>query len=437
MSVGTSTSGAPLPGWAIPQQASHALDFVADRREAAIAALEARGMPTKKTEAFRFTPVRELIETPFEPADVSADADAAAVLRRLGHDDTYRIIVSDGRPELHGSTRDGVSVVGLEEALETHRADLERTLGRLLPSEHFVASNTASFSDAAVVIVPEGTDASVPIHIAHVVTASDAAVVTHPRVLVLAGARSRVTVVESYLGDAAGRSLCNSVVEICAMDGATVDHVVSLEATSPVTVSVGVSVGARATYRARALLTSGKPARLDHRVSMDGEHGHADVGSVLFARGRELVDHHVLVDHRAPRTTSRTRSRGIADEAGTSVFDGIVVVRPTAPGCEVVQESKNLLLTSEASIHAKPHLEIEIDEVVASHGTTVGSFDRDQLFYLRSRGIDEGVARAMLTHAFVRTVLDDVSVPAVKARLERSLLARLPQGEAALTEESP
>lgn len=435
MSLGTAASGAPLPDWALTSVPEGEPEFVRARRESAVAELRSRGLPTRKTEAFRVTPVRALLETDYAPTTLDADADSAAVLRKLGHDGTYRTIVTDGRLEMEGSTRDGVRIATLDELLPSHGERIERALGRLVPGEHFVAANAASFREAIVVLVPDGVRSTVPVHLAHVVATRGTPTVVNPRILVLLGEGSALTLVETYLGDGPGTAFCNSVVELALAPGSSLDHVLSLESVGATLVSVGVEIEAGATYRARAALLGGKLARIDHHVTLAGESAHADLSGVLLARGEDLVDHHVRVDHRAPRGTSVQRFRGLADERGTSIFDGIVVVRPSAPGCEVAQESKNLLLSAGACVHAKPHLEIEIDEVVASHGTTVGSFDRDQLFYLRARGIDESVAKAMLTHAFVRSVLDDVPVDSVRTRLERALLARLPEGASVLDEE--
>lgn len=420
-----------LPSWIRASAEGDESPFVTARRVEARAALDAVGMPTKKTEAFRFTSVRDLVEADLVESD--GDADVAAIQRQLGQDDTYRVVVGDGLPLVTGSTRDGVRVTTLADAMTTHAASIENTLARLVPATHFAAANTASFLDAIVVIVPAGIDAAVPVHLVHVVTELEKPAYAHARVVIIAEAGSRLTLVESYLGDRAGASFINSVVELRLGEAASVDHLVASEAPGSTVSTMGVSIGERARYAFRGVLLGGKLARFDHHVSLDADSASADLEGVLFARGTDHVDHHVHVSHRAAKGTSTQRFRGIADEHGTVVFDGIVNVHVGAPGCEVAQESKNLLLSRDAAVYAKPHLEIDVDEVVASHGTTVGSFDRDQLFYLRARGIDEAVARAMLTHAFVRTILDDIPVEPIRQRLTAALLARLPSG--GLTEE--
>lgn len=421
-----------LPSWVGPGPDVHGGDRFDRLRAEARAALEKSGLPGKRVEAFRFTPTRDLAELSFDRA--SGDADTSSVLRRLGQDETYRVIVGNGAAMLTGSTRDGVKVLALDDALETHGDAVARVLGRAVPNEHFVAANAASFEDAVVVVVPAGVRAEVPVHLVHAISACSKEAVSFPRIVVIAEPGSSLTLVETYLGDSAGRAFVNAVVEIDLAREASLDHVVAAESGGRTISSIGVELADAASYRCRSALLGGTLTRFDHLLSLRGEGASVDLAGVVFARGTEHVDHHVRVEHRGPRGRSTQRFRGLATESGTAIFDGIVVVHVGAPGCEIQQESKNLLLSADATIHAKPHLEIEVDEVVASHGTTVGSFDRDQLFYLRARGLDEAHARALLTHAFVRAVLDDVPVASVRKRLVRQVLGRMPDGESAVDE---
>lgn len=422
-----------LPSWIA--STTDGDDRFAALRGAARRSLGERGLPTKKTEQYRFTSVRDLIETPFDLA--SGDADTSSVLRRLGQDETYRVIVGNGAPMLTGSTRDGVQILSLDEALEAHGEAVERVLGRAVPNEHFAAANTASFDDAVVVVVPPGVRAEVPVHLVHAVSACSKDAVASPRVVVLAGADSSVSLVETYLGDSAGRSFINAVVEFDLARGASIDHLVAGASLGRTIAAIGVTIGDDATYRCRSALVGGRLTRFDHHVALEGARASVDLAGVLVAHGEDHVDHHVVVDHRGPKGTSRQKFRGLADGRGTVVFDGIAKVRASAPGCDIGQEIKNLLLSADATIHAKPHLEIDVDEVVASHGTTVGSFDRDQLFYLRARGLDEVTARSLLTSAFVRAALDDVAIPSVRKRLLASVLASIADGADVPDDEEP
>jgi Fe-S cluster assembly protein SufD len=113
----------------------------------------------------------------------------------------------------------------------------------------------------------------------------------------------------------------------------------------------------------------------------------------------------------------------------TAVFDGLVIVHRDAQKTEAHQENRNLLLSDTATIHTKPQLEIDADDVICSHGATVGALDEDQLFYLRARGVPEDFALAMLTYAFLESIVDRVSHEPTRVRMREALLARIPHGE--------
>src|SRR5262249_27420716 len=142
----------------------------------------------------------------------------------------------------------------------------------------------------------------------------------------------------------------------------------------------------------------------------------------------EHVDHHTVIDHLQPRCSSRERYRGVLDGSGAGVFDGTVLVRPGAQGTAAHQENRNLLLSDQASINTKPHLEIEADDVSCSHGATIGALDPDQLFYLRARGIGATEAEALLTYSFVRELVKEVSESQLRRVIADKLLDRLPHG---------
>src|SRR6202022_4089694 len=141
------------------------------------------------------------------------------------------------------------------------------------------------------------------------------------------------------------------------------------------------------------------------------------------------VDHHTSIDHAQPRGTSRELYKGVLDGAARAVFNGKVIVRPNAQKTDANQSNPHLLLSENAEIDTKPQLEIYADDVKCSHGATVGQLDQNQLFYLRARGIDAPVARALLTYAFARDIVERVGIASLRARLEALLLARTPEGE--------
>jgi Fe-S cluster assembly protein SufD len=170
-------------------------------------------------------------------------------------------------------------------------------------------------------------------------------------------------------------------------------------------------------------------ARNDISTTFDAEHCEATLNGLYVVRGRQHVDHHTRIDHLKPDGTSREYYRGLLDGASRGVFNGKVIVHPQAQRTDAHQINHNLLLSKDAEIDTKPQLEIYADDVKCTHGAAVGQLDDAQLFYLRSRGIDEVTARSLLIYAFARDVIERIRVASLRAVLEHTLLARLPEGD--------
>ena len=183
-----------------------------------------------------------------------------------------------------------------------------------------------------------------------------------------------------------------------------------------------------------------KNSRLEsHSIALGGALVRNDIHSQLAAEGAEIimnglymtkdkqhVDNHTRVDHMKPRTYSTENYRGVLNGKSRAVFNGKVVVHPQAQKIDAQQSNANLLLSDDAEIDTKPELEIYADDVKCSHGATVGQLDKNMLFYLRSRGIDEDTARSLLTYAFADEVISKIDLQPIRNRLEYLVVGRLP-----------
>ncbi|HVW25449.1 MAG TPA: Fe-S cluster assembly protein SufD [Polyangiaceae bacterium] len=397
--------------------------WLEERRAEAASRFDATGFPAPNDEAFRFTELGRVLRVPY------ASVPARRVSSPLDRLAARRIHIDGGRVDVAGlGDEAGVEVRRLRDVLDEAPARLEPYLAALAAShDGFVAQNTALLDDGVVVVVRAGTKAG-PLHLAYSGGVASPAFAT-PRAVVVAERGSELDLVESHAGD--GEYLENAVTEVFVGEGASVEHVRmalgSERSAAVATIAVRQSRDSR--YRSRILSFGGsKLTRVDLRVELAEQGAECSLDGVFLADGGSLVDHHTRVVHGSPRCTSSQRYRGIADGHGVGVFDGTVIVRPGASGTEAHQESRNLLLSNDATVHAKPHLEIDTDDVRCSHGATVGRLDPAQLFYLRSRGIDESVARSLLTYAFAREVVSGVGRADVREVLEEIVADRLPSG---------
>jgi len=406
------------------------------RRDEAIAAFGELGLPTRRQEAWRFTDLAQLSLLEFAAAEGEGRDQAAkraeATLDSIG--DLHRLVFIDGSfaPDLSSPAGSAgkVEIGPLAECQEREPGRLEGLLGGIidLKQRAFTALNTALFEDGLFLEVPEGQQLDRPIHAVFVQSASHAPTASHPRNLVVARAGSRATIIEHYVGSAGAHGLVNPVTEIALERDAHVDHVILQEQPSQsfFTGALVARQEAASRFASHSVALGGKLARLDLRATLVGEHAHTDLFGLYLGSTRQLQDHYTVIDHAVPNTTSNERYKGILGGRARGVFHGLIQVRPDAQRIHAMQSNRNLLLTDSARVNAKPQLEIYADDVRCSHGATVGRLDEDQLFYLRSRGVDENEARLMLTLGFANEVTCELPVEGLRSHLATCIREWLP-----------
>ncbi|RMG13067.1 MAG: Fe-S cluster assembly protein SufD [Deltaproteobacteria bacterium] len=423
------TLQAALEGWLDRAVPGRGAPWLQRLRQAAARFLRESGLPKPKDEAWRFTPVRRITEAVWHLPRTAAPV-APPVPPHLDGLGVLRVDLVDGRfAGLDGACPEGVEVESLATMLERAPARLESLLGAVAERSPFEALNTALFEDGVFIEVAAGARIEAPIVVRHVSTGGDRLLL--PRVLLHLGRGAEATVAEAWHGQ--GRSLVCGVSEVCLDGDAHLLHV-RLQEEDPreghEVCTLALRPGRDSRIESTVVSLGGALTRLDVQGRLLEEGAELTLDGLYYVKGAQVVDHHVVADHVAPRCTSRQRYKGIVDEAAHAVFDGVTYVRRGAQQSSGHQENRNLLLSSEAVVHTKPHLEIDADDVSASHGATVGQLEEAQLFYLLSRGIEQPTAEAILLFAFAREVLDGLPVEALRRRLEEEVLLRLPERRA-------
>jgi Fe-S cluster assembly protein SufD len=177
-----------------------------------------------------------------------------------------------------------------------------------------------------------------------------------------------------------------------------------------------------ASYRSVAVATGARISRYNLDVVQAGAGTRCQLDGLALIRDRQLADTHSFVDHAHPHGTSRQLHKCVAGGHAHAVFNGRILVRTGAQRTDSSQSSRNLLLSRRAHVDTKPQLEIFADDVKCAHGATVGQLEAEELFYLRSRGLAEGPARALLTYGFAAEVVDRIPIPSVVDALHRTVL---------------
>jgi Fe-S cluster assembly protein SufD len=407
---------------------NRSLDWLEKLRETATRRFLELGFPTTKLEDWKYTNIAPISGTTFatgldESSQTLPDALWAEV-ERFPHP---RLAFLNSRWVEGTASEAGIVMENLRHALfnPDFGPVLQRHLGRYADTENqaFVAWNTSRFADGALMMIPSGAVVHEPIHLIYISTPGRQPRAVFPRNVILAGEACRLSVVEVYLSGAGGVGLTNSVTEIVAAPGAAIDYYrLELEAASHFHVStVNAVLDRDAVLKSHSFSLGAGLARNELRVAMDGEGSECTLNGLFLVDGNRLVDNHTEIDHRRPHATSRELYKGVLTGRGAGVFNGAIVVRKDAQKTNAVQHNRNLLLSEHAQINTKPQLEIRADDVRCAHGAGIGQIDQDALFYLKTRGVDERVARRILIRGFAAEILDGVHVPAVERELQRKI----------------
>lgn len=411
------------------------------RRRAALADFEKLGFPSKKDEEYKYTPIGRALEREFDVsalADFSAPANIAKVkelLDSVAPDDrqTHRLVFVNGQFQAElsevNSLPDGVVVTTLSEAYREYSSLIDQYFAQQLssPTDSFASLNTAIAQEGLFVYVPKNVAAEAPILAYYISDTSSGASVASTRNLYVAETGSKVSVVESFYTIGTEASYQNAVSEIWVDTNASV-HYTKLQPES----AKAYHTGTTEVYQARdsrftAVTVSLKGAMLRNNlnIALDGENCDSHMYGLYMLDGKTHVDNHTTVDHRKPNSFSNELYKGIMDDQSKGVFNGKIYVRQDAQKTNAFQSNANILLTNEASIDTKPQLEIWADDVKCSHGATTGQIDKEQLFYLRTRGMSKEQATAILLRAFAGDVLENLELDFLRKQIEEVIDARL------------
>tara|TARA_B100000315_G_scaffold227450_1_gene235354 strand:- start:5830 stop:7182 length:1353 start_codon:yes stop_codon:yes gene_type:complete len=403
-------------------------------RQDAMAHFSRLGFPTTRLEDWRFTNVAPIASRAYALGN-PAEIDGAQAGRLLVPDlPGPRLVFVNGRfaPSLSsvGAVPAGVEVRSLGDTLA---AGLEGVAPHLVslagvPEQPFSALNTAFLQDGALIKVAEGVVLDAPVQVLFVSTAQGEAVVTHPRVLVIAEANSQFGVIESYAGLRDAEYFTNAVTEIDAGAGSVVTHAKVLRESLQAyhVASLQARLDRSAVVTSTSVTLGGALVRNDVGAVLNGEGAECTLNGLYVAGRNQLIDNHTTIDHASPHCDSHELYKGILDGDGRAVFNGKIIVRLDAQKTDAKQSNKALLLSERAQVNTKPQLEILADDVKCTHGATVGQLDNDALFYLRARGLGLEHARRMLIDAFATDVLDRLGYAPLRTQLDRALLERLP-----------
>jgi len=405
-------------------------------RNAGIARFVELGFPTLQDEDWRFTNVAPLAKLPLRPVVEPTDAaGATAALEKLifARLPGIRLVFVNGVYSAALSSTQalppGVRVTNLAAALVADSEFIKKQFGQcaLTDDNAFAAFNQAFFTDGGFVLLPAGVSVAEPIQLIFIANTRQGGETIQPRNLIVAGADSKATIIESYLSADNKAYFTNAVTEIVAGDNAVLEHVKFQDEADAAfhLATIACHLGRASHVSVHSFALGAKLSRTNIRTKLAGEGLECVLNGLYLTRGDQLADHHMVVEHAQPNCASHEYFNGILDDKSKGVFHGRILVREIAQKTDAKQTNKNLLLSDDATADTKPQLEIYADDVKCTHGATIGQLNAESIFYLRARGIGADNARRMLIHAFAGEIIARVKHEAVREKLDKLVWDRL------------
>lgn len=409
-------------------------DPVHEIRSEALKNFEAKGFPTRKSEAWKYTSLERLQKVDFSLFPKQDNAlEYRDVKKFFLHEiDTYKIVFIDGvySSYLSETTHDGVDICLMSAALTKpmYKPIIDVYFNKVASREDSLVSlNTAFAKEGAFIYVPKNKAPRKPIEILHFSTGSETAQMLQPRNLIIAEENAEIQVIERHQSVTDNEVLTNSVTEIFAGKDAIIDYykVQNDRESASLIDNTYIDQKGKSHVSVHTFSFGGKLTRNNLNFYQDGEHIDSTLKGVTLLGEKQHVDHHTLVHHQQPNCESHQDYKGIFGQRSTGVFNGKIIVDKIAQKTNAFQQNNNLLISDKASINTKPQLEIFADDVRCSHGCTIGQLDRDALFYLQARGIPKKEASALMMYAFANNVLESVRIKELKTRINKLIAKKL------------
>jgi Fe-S cluster assembly protein SufD len=403
-------------------------------RKQAIAIVEKLGFPTTKHEEWKYTNLKKVLDKNYQVAEnYVPKSDFSTTLLQLENVDENVLVFVNGCfiRELSRLNVDE-NVVIVEDLLEASRkypTVIENYFGKYANTEQdsMVAYNTAFAKQGVFIHVKANTVLETPIFIHSITDTSENHILSQPRNLIIVEKNSKLTIIEKHKSFGENAGFVNMVTEIVAAPNSEIDHY-RLQNDTPTVSHISTTQVFQekdSRYTNTTITLNGELIRNNLNVIIHGENCETTMNGLFAPTGKTHIDNHTLADHQKPHSVSHELYKGLLDGNSSGVFNGKIYVRQDAQKTNAFQSNKNILLSPNAVINTKPQLEIWADDVKCSHGCTTGALDEEPMFYLRSRGIPETEARALLMFAFADDVLARIKVPSLRLYVEKVIAERL------------
>ena len=407
--------------------------YVHDIRSEAIKQFEAIGFPNKKLENWKYTSLKNLLNTDYSVLpEINNVLEFKNIRKYLIDDiDSYKIIFVDGKycSHLSETTHEGMDICILSAALTQSKYELiiENYFNKIALKDGITSLNTAFSNEGAFIHIPKNKFVEKPIQIIHFSTGNEASLMFQPRNMIVVDENSQVQIIERHQSLSENKVFTNSVTEIYADKKSIIDYykIQNDNLQASLIDNTYVNQQRNSSFSMHTFSFGNELVRNNLNISQNDEFIETTIKGVTIIGDKQHIDHNTLIQHNKPNCNSHQDYKGIYDNKSTGVFNGKIIVEKQAQKTNAFQSNNNVLLSDKATINAKPQLEIYADDVKCSHGCTVGQLDKNALFYLKSRGIPEKEATALLMYGFANNILESVKIPEIKTRINHIIATKL------------
>lgn len=389
-------------------------------QEEAAKTRDALGLPVRSQEAWRYVNTEQLGKV-FNEGETSSEVftiDAARLQAEMVDDSSYVILLESGKVNMVLSALEGLGELlelrTLSELDQELANEIVDQMSKSIQGDFFAADNLASTDDVTCLILKENCRLDKPLQI--IVNGGSDDRVARQRFHILLESCSSMQVSLKFISRVPKSTLSSTEVTCTLLKGAQLE-MVSQQYDSEESVHLGgYHVRQHRDSRLKLVSLSRGAEVCRHRMQVDllEENAHAELCGGLDIQGQSTVHTFLEINHLAPHCTSRQLFKNILRDCSKTSFDGTVYVKEHAQKTNAAQLNKNLILSDQARASTKPRLKIYADDVVCTHGATVGQIDEDEVFYLQTRGFDEKTAKELLAFGFIREVIEEVPVEGVK-----------------------
>lgn len=393
------------------------------------------GFPLRGNEDWKYTKVDSFLKQKFIQKKINNGLDAHAIemITTNRHIDSpvgIKIPIVNGEvmglDGIRSKLPPGVIITSLMDAIINHKEKIKPYLNQILQPKHgFQFLNTAMLRDGLFIYIPENVCVVEPLLLAHLHTESQQSIFL--RHLIIAKNGSETSIIEDYQGDANTCYFTNVITELFIDEGAAVKHH-KIQRESKSAFHFGHVVTnqlANSSFVTHLLNIGAQWSRSDTTIDLNGELARCSLSGIYMSNTTQHMDQQTSVNHLVANCYSEQDYRGIVNDKSKAIFNGKVFVAQAAKLTEARQQNKNLLLSNEAEVYTKPQLDIYSDDVICTHGATVGQLDMDALFYFLTRGIDEMDARSYLLQAFAADNLQAIENRALSSWMGSLLIQQM------------